>query len=402
MIIVYRSFAFFEEKLEFDIIKGQIPNQNYDLMLTFQTEDENGNRKISETIPEEKDYIIDITCNNDATGTWNYEDWAPIIQNLTKTRTKCNVLFRKNSSLVDGKIVYSFNHVASEQEFIVPYDGLYLLELWGASGHVRSDGKILQNSFGRGAYVRGYINLIKDTHLYFYVGTSNWIQFNGSGPGEAFGGGATDVRLVNGNWNNFESLKSRIMVAAGGGGGSFKTNTSVVTRGDGGGLTGINSKIAVTYDNLYNNTNYSGYGASQTAGGGPGTARSTYDPKQASMTGTFGAGGYGKNIKDNTYTSSGGGGGYYGGGHGVHPGSSWSGGGGGSSFISGYPGCNAIAENSTSSKIVHTGQPNHYSGYVFHDTKMISGNLSMPNHDGTGNMTGNTGNGFAKITYILY
>ena len=30
------------------------------------------------------------------------------------------------------------------------------------------------------------------------------------------GGGATDVRLISGEWNNFESLKSRIMVAAGG------------------------------------------------------------------------------------------------------------------------------------------------------------------------------------------
>ena len=73
-------------------------------------------------------------------------------------------------------------------------------------------------------------------------------------------------------------------------------------------------------------------------------------------------------------------------------------GGGGSSFISGYSGCNAISESSTSSNIIHTGQPNHYSGKVFNNAQMIARNASMPNHDGNGNMTGNSGNGYAKIT----
>jgi hypothetical protein len=104
---------------------------------------------------------------------------------------------------------------------------------------------------------------------------------------------------------------------------------------------------------------------------------------------------YGKEA----YAASGGGGGYYGGGHGTHPGSSWPGGGGGSSFISGYSGCNAIAASSTASNIVHTGQPNHYSGYVFTDMQMLDGNTAMPSPtDGT--ETGHTGNGYAKITYI--
>lgn len=35
VIVVYRSFALFEEKQEFDVIKGSVPNQNYDLMLSF-------------------------------------------------------------------------------------------------------------------------------------------------------------------------------------------------------------------------------------------------------------------------------------------------------------------------------------------------------------------------------
>ena len=34
------------------------------------------------------------------------------------------------------------------------------------------------------------------------------------------GGGATDIRLISGNWDSFESLKSRIMVAGGSSGGA--------------------------------------------------------------------------------------------------------------------------------------------------------------------------------------
>jgi hypothetical protein len=42
----------------------------------------------------------------------------------------------------------------------------------------------------------------------------------------------------------------------------------------------------------------------------------------------------------------------------------------------------------------------HYSGLIFTNTNMIAGNTSMPTHDGTGTMTGNSGNGYARITYI--
>jgi len=71
---------------------------------------------------------------------------------------------------------------------------------------------------------------------------------------------------------------------------------------------------------------------------------------------------------------------------------------GGSSFISGHTGCNAITSSSTSSNIVHTGQPNHYSGYVFTNTVMKAGNEVMPSPTG-GTETGHSGNGYCKITW---
>ncbi len=94
------------------------------------------------------------------------------------------------------------------------------------------------------------------------------------------------------------------------------------------------------------------------------------------------------------------GGGYFGGAGGGYSGGTVNSGAGGSSFISGYDGCNAIAENSTESNIIHTGQSVHYSGMKFESPEMKAGNEVMPTHDGTLTMTGNDGNGYAKITLI--
>ena len=101
----------------------------------------------------------------------------------------------------------------------------------GASG-----GYIDSNYYsGLGAKTSGYIELEEGEKLYFYVGgkgssitTPNSLISGGyNGGGDALtqisdnssatsGGGATDVRLVGGSWNNTASLISRIMVAAGG------------------------------------------------------------------------------------------------------------------------------------------------------------------------------------------
>ena len=71
------------------------------------------------------------------------------------------------------------------------------------------------------------------------------------------------------------------------------------------------------------------------------------------------------------------------------------GGGGGSSFVSGCTGCRAVLESGA------IGTSNiHYSGKVFKQIEMISGNAVMPNPRGTVKITGNEGNGFARITII--
>ena len=317
---------------------------------------------------------------------------------------------------------YSFKNEA--QNFKAPCTGNYKIELWGAGGNTTKSTNIINP--GNGGYTSGNIDLKHHTKLYVYVGDSETVQvntyYNGGGSGEAPGGGATDIRLVNDVWDNFVSLKSRIMVAAGGGGGFYKTNTSNHNPGHAGGLNGYDADAIYGSQSLLER-GYSGHGATQIMGGIADLSKapsSIYGTTPQITNGGFGYGGYGSGH------SSGGGSGYFGGGHGIHPGSSWTGGGGGSSFISGHQGCIAITEDSTEDNIKQrTGLNNvscidnptaercsyHYSNYIFSETLMIDGAgckwtsektndcSGQPQPDGS-TAIGHTGNGYAKITLI--
>ena len=168
------------------------------------------------------------------------------------------------------------------------------------------------------------------------------------------------------------------MVAGGGGGTSNYLNWSPGWKTFGGYAGGL-----VGQDGTGEYGDQIGGGATQTSYG--------INPRGSEYSGNFG---YAVQYITPGYAG-GGGGGYYGGANGFG-----TGGGGGSSFISGHTGCNAITETSTSGAIKHTGTPNHYSGYVFTNTKLLSGNETVPSYDGKSTMTGNAGNGYAKITFI--
>ena len=305
----------------------------------------------------------------------------------------------------------SFEYTGDEQIFVVPHSGYYKLEAWGAqggniNGNAYTSAGVLRESNvtyygGKGAYTTGEIYLTEGTVLYIHVGGTvvtnsssicNIIGgYNGGislDDGQCAygspGGGATDFRIVSGNWDDFDSIKSRIMVAAGGGGANFRNyGYGEGNGGEGGELIGINGYESMKPESYHRFDFEAGY----TIGTG-GTQTSDGSGIRYYLNGTI------ENVISDTYQS-GGGGGYYSGGYSAHGGA-----GGGSSFISGYSGCDAIAENSTNSNIVHTGQPNHYSGYVFDNSRMIAGNKEMPTYDGKSTMVGNIGDGFAKITYI--
>ena len=292
---------------------------------------------------------------------------------------------------------YTFAYTGNYQAFTVPYTGKYKIELWGASGGGNSS-----KPAGLGGYTSGDIILEADKTMYIYVGGQGQAQYiisnpggyNGGGYGGQIneekyscgGGGSTDIRLLDGTWNNFNSLKSRIMVAGGGGGNVYSQYTT--SAGYGGGLIGGTGTGPGGPDDWINSV-----GGTQTLGG-----YGYYDFKK----GLFG-------YSPQSTTAGwggGGGGGYYAGavGHGTA-------GSGGSSFVSGHDGCNTIEESSTEYNIIHTNQSIHYSKYKFNNTKIVDGTgynwttsrqsyIGMPTHDGAQIMSGNSGNGYAKITLL--
>ncbi|HDG7528022.1 TPA: glycine rich domain-containing protein [Clostridioides difficile] len=145
---------------------------------------------------------------------------------------------------------WNFGYNGSPQSVILK-PGKYKFECWGSSGGINNSSWYTD---AKGGYSKGEITLKKQTTLYVYVGESGFASsstanntksgFNGGGKGylnqqvmgtyySMYGGGATDIRLVGGAWDNEQGLLSRIIVA-GGGGGSYHPYTG----GAGGGLEG--------------------------------------------------------------------------------------------------------------------------------------------------------------------
>ena len=303
----------------------------------------------------------------------------------------------------DSKLVNyekSYDYTGNYETFEAPVDGIYEIQTWGAAGgRANSTFGANYDNFGNGGYAKGQIELSKGEKLYVYVGQRGYqgivgssavtpVAFNGGGSGAGSsdnddaggsGGGATDIRLVPGEWNDQNSLASRIMVAGGGSGAPVIGYKG----GHGGGLTGTgdiyrwrDSKVT---DLDLNATQTTGYqlGVGQNAILGIGCA------------------------------GSGGGGGYYGGKAQTTTSSCGSAGGGGSSYISGLKGAVAItsAQDTTPKSGCETGNNDitcsyHYSGKKFIDPETIDGNSSMPTFDGTDKMTGNQDEGHAVITLI--
>lgn len=312
--------------------------------------------------------------------------------------------YKKEFNITVGvveKQAWAYEYSNSSKTFTTPISGNYKIELWGAQGAGSAS-----YVGGKGAYTSGNIYLEEGTLLYVYVGASSSSTttkvFNGGGltrslPNSTYayaGGGATDIRLDNSGWNNFASLKSRIMVAAGGGG--AVTYAGRYAGANAGGLNGYSGSVSSTNDGRV------ATGGTQTLGGKNGLG---------SNSGLSDRNSFGESVF--SYGQMGGGGnGYYAGGNGAHGSNTIGSGAGGSSYISGHNGCDAIKEKSTSSSIIHSGQSIHYSGYQFTNTTMIDGagykwtttkastSTGMPQKNGSGTMIGNTGNGYAKITFI--
>lgn len=263
----------------------------------------------------------------------------------------------------DGK-VYNFSYTGNVQNVTLP-TGRYKFEVWGASGATgRSGGNWRVN----GGYSSGEIILYNSKQLYIYVGggaanggvSGGW---NGGGSDNdttaGGGGGATDIRLKSGNWNDSNSLLSRIIVAGGSGGGH---EPSYGRGGVGGGFEGARPLNEGSNSSDY--SSYAGYGGTQMNGGAGATDSSSC------KAGGFGYGGQGDD-------GGGGGGGWYGGGGGY----GGIGGAGGSGYV--------LTKNSY--------KP---SGYAVSSEYYMTNSVLLDGNSAHSNPAGSYSHGYARITNL--
>ncbi len=220
------------------------------------------------------------------------------------------------SFYIPGDII-NISYTGAEQTFSKLNATSCDIELWGASGRA-GDG----TRGGGGGYVKGRLST-SQSNYYLHIGgygtqaettAGTTGGYNGGGSFRdtgnngwilGSGGGASDIRLTSGSWNDATGLNNRILVAGGGGGGN---------RNGGNGSGGVGA-----YPNGTQSSDSNGGGGSNGTGGTQSSG--------GSSGGGFGFGG--------SYNGAGnilggpGGGGWYGGGYGgYHMGL----GGGGSSY----------------------------------------------------------------------
>lgn len=92
-ITLYRTFALYEEKKEFNVLKGRVGdfrNSSKDIEISAIV---NGQK--SEEIPsKEEGYIVEkVVCTNSATAEWDNEEWTLTIKKLTTSETTCSLNF---------------------------------------------------------------------------------------------------------------------------------------------------------------------------------------------------------------------------------------------------------------------------------------------------------------------
>ena len=320
-----------------------------------------------------------------------------MIKNFVKISLKDSTKGQIEETIQTRKSIV-LNYPCSNTYDCTPYvlevsKGVYKFESWGSKGMGYCYSNSVCSRPGLGGYTSGKLFLDKHTRFYLYIGTQGFYNavkdlkvdiVKGSLPG-----GATDVRMnYSDNWWDSYSLISRIMVSAGGGG----TEWSASIGGNGGGLIGGES---ISAKNYLGSEVYEDHcpGATQTSG----SKCPEFDHSNSEIhafKGEFGSGGLANPINGDFCAF--GGGGYYGG-------TSYEysfAGSGGSSFISGHEGCKSVKEQTE--VIEHTNTSYHYSGFVFTNTEMISGNETMPLPTSSTEEGIYDGSGAFRITLLLY
>ena len=152
---------------------------------------------------------------------------------------------------------YDFPYTGNYVQFVIPQDGIYEFEVWGASGgEAKGDNLVAEG--GLGGHSKGYKKMKKDEVIYVYNGGSpNGTSYGANGGGNGYnyasskqygagGGGSTHVATkpyglgTNSSSGPSYANRSSILIVAGDGGGGGIDNGTAHKGGDGGGERGGN------------------------------------------------------------------------------------------------------------------------------------------------------------------
>ena len=152
---------------------------------------------------------------------------------------------------------YDFPYTGNYVQFVIPQDGIYEFEVWGASGAAAKVDSLVAEG-GLGGHSKGYKKMKKDEVIYVYNGGSpkgTLSGANGGGNGYNYasskqygagGGGSTHVATkpyglgTNSSSGPSYANRSSILIVAGGGGGGGIDNGTAHKGGEGGGERGGN------------------------------------------------------------------------------------------------------------------------------------------------------------------
>ena len=102
-IILYRTFALFEETEEYDVIKGSVPYyvDQYDVKVNFKVDGVSVNQAPTR---DDKKGVESITCDKGSSGVWDYYHWNFNVNSLSQTKTTCTVNFvtRYTEDILNG------------------------------------------------------------------------------------------------------------------------------------------------------------------------------------------------------------------------------------------------------------------------------------------------------------
>ncbi len=103
VVVVMKTYAIYQEQKEYDVIEGSVPEfmDNFDVKVALTIDG-----SPATTFPEKESgkTVESIVCNKGASATWDYYNWNLVVQNLTETKTKCQVSFvtKYTDSVLNG------------------------------------------------------------------------------------------------------------------------------------------------------------------------------------------------------------------------------------------------------------------------------------------------------------